>query len=329
MGDTIWGTPAIRAIKKKFPDINIDLLVQPQWIPIFQNNKNVRNLIPYSPKWYRQILLLPTLLKTNYNRALIFHANKDIARILPCIRTSSVLSHQNTDILPHLSESQIVPIDKPVHGILRRIAMIEQINIPSDGTYMEISLNDYDKEKADLFMKQYNILSKMFIYLNIGGSVSYKQWPVKKFILLSKMILEKTSLSIVLGGGPEDKTRVNNILAQLDSNRVVQTSNRSLIENCALISKCRILITPDSGPMHIGYALKVPTISLFWSINSDGLKRNHLNGPRYCGPLNIDSSLNSVISGSFTNDMKIKSEDSSNTNIITVEDIWDEVIKYI
>ena len=55
--------------------------------------------------------------------------------------------------------------------------------------------------------------------------------------------------------------------------------------------------------MHIGYALKVPTIGLFWSINSEGMQRNRLNGPDYCGPLDLDKSLSSVISGRFTDNI--------------------------
>jgi ADP-heptose:LPS heptosyltransferase len=329
MGDTLWGTPAIRAIKNKFPSSNIDLLLQSQWIPVFQRNKNIRNLIPYSPKWYRQILLLPSLLKTIYDHVLIFHANRDISRILRLIRTSSILSHQNTNILPGLSERQVLQIDKPVHGIIRRIAMIEKIDIPSDGTHMEIFLNSHDDTEVSIFLKQNNFSDGMFIYLNIGGSVSYKKWPVSKFISLSKIILEKTTLSIVLGGGPEDEIRIKSIIAQLDSKRVVGTSQRSLIQNCALISKCRVLITPDSGPMHIALALKVPTICLFWTKNSQGLQRNVLNGPNYCGPLDIDPTLYSVITGSFIDTVKKNNNDSTINKIIRVEDIWNEIIKYL
>ena len=329
MGDTLWGTPAIRAIKKKFPKIGIDLLVQPQWMSLFKENKNIRHSIPYYSKWYHQLLLLPDLLKTSYDHVLIFHANRDISRILPWLRTSSIWSHQNTNILPGLSENQIMLIDKPIHGILRRIAMLEKIHIPSDGTHMDIYLNGDEKEEASLFLKKHNIRPKEFIYLNIGGSVSYKQWPVNKFILLSKTILQKTSLSIVLGGGPKDESRVYEIGRQLDRRRVAQASHRSLIENCALISKSRILITTDSGPMHVGYAFKVPTIGLFWSVNSQGLQRNVLNGPDYCGPLDIDQSLYSVISGSFIETRERDSTDSVTLKIIDVEDVWDKIIGFL
>ena len=207
--------------------------------------------------------------------------------------------------------------------------MVEKIHIPSDGTHMDIFLSDDEINEAKLFLKTHNILSKGFIYLNIGGSVLYKQWPINKFILLSKTILEKTSLSIVLGGGPEDKSRIDEISKQLDRRRVAKASHRSLIENCALISQAQILITPDSGPMHIAYALKVPTISLFWSTNSEGVQRDVLNGPDYCGPLDIDKSLSSVISGSFMENEKINSKDPRTLKIITVEDVWNQIIGFL
>ena len=82
MGDTLWGTPAIRAVKKKFPQIDIDLLLQPQWQGLFTESPYIRKLIPYHSQWYRQLLGLPNLLQDRYEHVLIFHANKNISRIL-------------------------------------------------------------------------------------------------------------------------------------------------------------------------------------------------------------------------------------------------------
>ena len=81
--------------------------------------------------------------------------------------------------------------------------------------------------------------------------------------------------------------------------------------------------------MHIGYALKVPTISLFWLKNSHGLQRNELNGPDYCGPLDLDKSLSSVISGRFMDNKLIDSKDPGISKIISVEDVWDKITGFL
>ena len=329
MGDTLWGTPAIRAIKKSLPNVYIDLLLQPQWKPLFYGNKNLRRLISYRPQWYRQFFLLPSLCSTRYDHIFIFHANSNIGRILPWLRTSSIWSHQYPDVIPGVSENKIIHFDKPTHGILRRIAMLERLHISPDGTNMEIFLNYEEKENASSFLRDHNIKSKEFIYLNIGGSVPYKQWPIKNFILLSKTILQKTSLSIVLGGGPEDESRVEDISRQLNSSYVVGASHHSIRKSCSLISQAKMLISPDSGPMHIGYALKVPTIGLFWLANSDATQRNVLNGPEYCGPLNIDKSLSSVISGCFKETFEKDNVNSVVFKTISVEDVWDKITEFL
>jgi len=70
------------------------------------------------------------------------------------LQCKSIWSHQSTNILPGLSENQIIQIDKPVHGILRRIAMLEKIKAPEDGTHMDIFLNEKDKADSLLFLKE-------------------------------------------------------------------------------------------------------------------------------------------------------------------------------
>ena len=344
MGDTLWGTPSIRAIKKKIPQVGIDLLLQPQWQPLFQNNKNIRRLITYNPQWYCQIKCLPKLITTRYDHVLIFHANKDIRRILPFLRSKSILSKQYSEYnkdgnitasLRKIPLKKIVPFQESVHGILRRIELLKNINIPSNGTHMDIFLEEKDNSEAIQFLEINNIRPKNFIYLNIGGSIPQKQWPVDKFISLSKVILRETSLSIILGGGPDDMGRVEFIQNQLGNNRIANTKNRSLKKNCALINQSKVLITPDSGPMHIGFALKVPTIALYWTTDNKGIARNELNGPEYCGPLEIDKSLYSILRGGFVdigtkkNWMAWNNPEHLFPKTIVAEDVWQALIKYI
>jgi len=331
MGDLLWGTPAIRAISKALPEVSIDLLLQSRWNDLFSGNPYIRKLIPYHLQWYRQLLGLPKLLQFKYDHVLIFHANKNISRILPWLRTSFIWSHQNTNILPGLSEKQIIQINKPVHGILRRIAMLEKIQVPADGTHMDIFLDEKDKADTLLFLKNNRMAPKEFIYMNIGGSSLQKQWPVDKFVSLAKLILKNTSMSIILGGGPEATDRVSLIEKEIGLKRVTRATHLSLKKNCSLISQARILISPDSGPMHIGFALKVPTIALFWSSDSTGtISRNPLNGPDYCGPLNIDESLYAVLYGNFFNGTK-KEDNPENSFLkpILVSEVWEKILYFM
>jgi ADP-heptose:LPS heptosyltransferase len=138
-------------------------------------------------------------------------------------------------------------------------------------------------------------------------------------------------MSIVLGGGPEATDRVSSIEKAIGLKRVTRATHLSLKKSCSLISQASILISPDSGPMHIGFALKVPTIALFWSSDSTGtIPRNPLNGPDYCGPLNIDESLYAVLYGNFFNGTK-KEDDLENSFLqpILVSEVWEKILYFL
>ena len=104
-------------------------------------------------------------------------------------------------------KNKIIKFEKPVHGILRRLALIEKLQIPTDGTHMEIFFSEEDNIRTHEFLRSNGLNRKNYIYMNVGGSFDYKQWPIDKFISLSKIVLENTSLFIILGGGPEDINR--------------------------------------------------------------------------------------------------------------------------
>ena len=350
MGDTLWSTPAIRAIKKTVPNSCIDLLLQPQWKPLFNENKNISGLYSYSPKWYRQLISLPGILKSTYDHVFIFHANKDISRLLPWIRCPNIWLNQDLnpplplayrprrfqwktklfmDYMGIRKKIQLIPFSKPTHAIHRRLDMLKETHIIPNGTHMEIFINDNENKKSNEFLKSNQITKNNFIYLNVGGSLPQKQWSQKKIIALAKRIISNTSLFIILGGGPDDAHRINTINEEINHERVVLATDRSLIENCALIKNAKVLVTPDSGPMHIGFALKVPTIGLFWSEDSQGLQRNVLNGPDYCGPLDIDQSLCCVLRGNFL-DINDKSEvEQLSIKQISVDDVWQKILKFL
>ena len=194
---------------------------------------------------------------------------------------------------------------------------------------MDIILSTDEKKEANFFLEKHGTRSKEFIYLNIGGSVSYKQWPVDQFIALSNLILNDTSLKIILGGGPEDIDSINFINHQISQERVIAATNRSLIGNCDLINNAKVLVTPDSGPMHIVFSLKIPTISLCWETDCNGLIRSELNGPNFCGPLDIDESLSSVLCGNFFESNKRVNSEPLTSKLILASDAWKKILKFL
>ncbi|GJL79622.1 MAG: glycosyl transferase family 9 [Nitrospinaceae bacterium] len=312
MGDSLWGTPALRALKKTFPDMELHLLVNTRWENLFAGNPHIDRIIRYSPKWYQQPLTGLKLLRTRYDHVLLFHANKDITRLLPWLRFGSFLAHQTSSWIP---EKNRVVIEGVVHGIQRRLVLISKIGAHPDGGQMEIFFNDKERQNANTFMKKKSLSPQSYIYINIGASGPHRRWPEDRFLALAEQILQQTDFKMILGGGPEEKEKIQAMREELGTDRCSHSLGIPLKLDSYLIGQAKLLITCDTGPMHIGFALKVPAVSLFGPYD-----------PRGTGPFDLEKGRCYMVHPSgqqeFSADADYQTGDLKN---IHVSMVWEKV----
>ncbi len=312
MGDSLWGTPALRALKKSFPDSDLHFLVNSHWEKLFAGNPNIDRVIPYSPKWFHQPRIGLKLFGCRYDHVLIFHANKDITRLLPWLRYRSLLAHQNSVWIP---EKRRVRIDSLVHGIQRRLILISKIGVKTDGGQMELFFNEADRTDANAFLKQKLLSPKKYIYINIGASGAHRRWPENRFFELAEIILKQTNYKIILGGGPGEKQHIHDMRKILDPDRCLDSIGIPLKPDSFIIGQARLLITCDTGPMHIGFALEVPTVALFGPYD-----------PRGTGPFELEKNkcfmIHPTVLGEFSPETDFGGGD---LNKIGVTRVWDKV----
>ena len=313
MGDCLWGTPGIRALKKTFPEMEIDLVVNPTWKSLFKLNPYLNQIFEYYEQWYRQSFLGIQLFGRHYDAIFIFHANRNFKRMLPWFRSLPIWCHQNLDWIP---ESHCAKIDSTVHGIQRRLTMLEQFGVKPDGGQMEIYFDRATLDKSQQFLDAHDFSPGKYVYLNLGGSVESKRWMVDRFMALAHRILKTTSWKIILGGGPADKKQGLTILNQLDTLRVMEVCSQPIMVNASIISKAGLMVTSDTGPMHIGFAMKTPTVALFGT---------------YCpissGPFEIPDPLFRIIKIDLEGKDHVGQSDPGEFHIrsITVDQVWKQV----
>jgi len=281
MGDSLWGTPALRSLKKSFPGVRIDLLALPAWKSLFFENPHIDRLLEYRPQWYRQLALAARLAGHRYDHTLIFHANKDFRRMLGWLRCGTLWAHQNFDWIP---PDQKTSFPDKVHGIERRLVLIEKIGARRDGPDMEIYFSPEEEKQTAAFLQENGFAPREFVYVNLGASLPHKRWHADRFEVLCRKFLEETPFGVALGGGPEERDRMHSLCARLNSPRVASVHGRSVRLNACLIGKARMMVTTDTGPMHIAFALKVPTVALFGPTD-----------PRDSGPFEVDDRLCTII----------------------------------
>ncbi len=316
MGDCLWGTPGIRAVKKTFPDVKVDLLVNWMWKPLFVGNPYLNEILEYRSEWYRQPILGVQLFNRNYDVVFIFHTNKNLKRMLPWFRSSPIWCHQNILWIP---EANRVKIEDSIHGIQRRLVMLEKFDVKSDGVQMEIFFDPLTLKKSEQVLQSNGFNSREYVYLNLGAAVESRRWMVDRFVELAKRILQATSWSVILGGGHGEKKRALDILNHLNIPRIMEVCSQPIRVNASIISKAKLMVTSDTGPMHIGFATKTPVVALFGTISPIG-----------SGPYNIPENLCRIITAKPKRDA-VKESNSNEFNFkgITVNMVWKQVEKMI
>ena len=313
MGDCLWGTPAIRALKKTFPALDIDLVVNKTWRSLFDFNPYLNHIYEYSSQWYLQPILGLKLFGRNYDAIYIFHTNRDFRRMLPWLPSVPIWTHQNHDWIP---ESHRMKIDDKVHGIQKKLIMLEKFGVKSDGGQMEIFLDQATLDSSTKLLKKHNFVAGEYVYLNLGASSERKRWMVDRFKELASRILKETSWNIILGGGPNDKNRAQKIAKELNTARVVEVCSQPILVNADIISKARLMVTSDTGPMHIGFAMKTPIVALFGTTSLVG-----------CGPVEIPGHLFRVITIDPESKEYVEEQDPGELyfRCITVDQVWRKV----
>jgi heptosyltransferase-2 len=143
-----------------------------------------------------------------------------------------------------------------VHIVDRYLATLEKLNVHNDGKGLDFFIPEADEVKqSDL------PLSHVFGYIGlvIGAAHNTKKLPVKKL----KELCSKIHYPIVLLGGKEDRA-IGEEIAEVDRGHVYNSCGKfSLNESADIVRKSKLIITHDTGLMHIAAAFKKPIISIW------------------------------------------------------------------
>lgn len=284
IGDTLWGTPAIRAVKETYPDCFIGVLTTPQGAELLRENPYIDRIFVFK-RGLRAFLLLELLKKLRQDRfdiAFIFHASDRI--IWPLVFLTGVLQiigiigqNKGLDFILTRAITQ-----EFVHGAEMRLRLVREAGASFDNA-LKPTLYLSGEERRRAFDLLINIIgfdgSFLIIGLHPGAQKPFKCWPAERFVETGKRLVKDTGCRIVVTGGKAEKGLCEDIASQING-AVSIAGKTSLRDTAAVIEKFHLFITNDTGPMHMAFALGVPTVALFCPTD-----------PVLCGPYNFKNAV--------------------------------------
>lgn len=257
IGDLLHLTPTIRALKTAYPDTKISLLV---------GSEATADLFRYNPY---------------ISETLIFDkrgAHKSIAAL---IRLWQYLRRQKYDVVINFQRSnlktwflataafpcRVLVYHKTMHKIIHAVADHMKTVWPLGVTTSDMALEFYVGEDDNLFAKHLldteGMAQKIVIALNPGASHPVNRWPVDRFAALADMLAENIDAKIVIIGGKEDISLADEIAEKTAARPIVIAGKTNLLQLGAVLSRCDVLVTGDTGPMHMATAVGAKVVALF------------------------------------------------------------------
>jgi len=295
IGDTLFNTPIFRALKSYFPDKKLTVVLNPNNASLFETNPYIGEILLYDGKSKNFLSFLYRLKKKQPKLILLLHSNEPQATPLSVLAGAQyILKVPNDKTKYNIWHTNPPTKFSGEYTVLDKLKQLKYLGIPDKrirDCRMELFLKEEWKEEVHkaLPVKE----GERLIGFQIGASHLSRMWFNDRWIELGKKLLEsKENIRIILTGAPSEQKITEEVASALNDDRVINCAGRfSLGGAAALIGKLDVLITPDTGPLHIAAALKTPTIALYavmdhWITNPAFDKEIHLyiQKPKTCTP---------------------------------------------
>lgn len=276
IGDMVLITPTLRALKNTSVNSHLTLLMRPLVTELMENNPYVDRSIADTKQGstYQSLkVLVHKIRKYSFDIAIVLHPTSYRNTLLPYLARIPIrigLNYKGREIL--LTESR--KINNDLHEVDRYLSVLQLLS-QNKGIYQssETKINsmselefwhtDDDRQAINEILKIAGVTTKdKLIAINIGTTWRTKQWDSKNFETVIKKISDiAPKYRIVLTGSTDELTVIDDITIPNSTINLVGKTN--IMQLGALLERCEICLTCDSGPMHIAAAVKTPTIALF------------------------------------------------------------------
>ena len=276
-GDVLCTVPLLRSMSEKFKLQELAVVVSPQNVDALAGCKYATKLINYDKlAFYRKpslffnfikeirrgydILLVPSnvsLSLTNDIMAFFVRAKKKLGPA--SLESKSNRTGSVYDIAVDLSWG-----DNPVHQSYRNMKVASPLGIgrESDNGELEYKVDSVSDKEANDFVARLTGKGNPRVALHAGAGKVPNRWNVANFAALSDLLHNKLNAEIFLTEGPMDHEVIEE-LASLMKGPFVRVRNKAVSFVAAVLKQMDLVITNDTGIMHLAAAVGIPTLSLF------------------------------------------------------------------
>jgi len=274
LGDVLHTLPAVASLRAAFPAARIDWVVEDRWKDLIELNPDVTHVVPVSTKAWRAALdqrgtwrevrsAVAGLRNTHYDAALDFQGlmkSALLARLSGARRRIGF----DTDAVKESAASMFYTLHvRPpagVHVVEMNLALARAAGAENAVMKFPLTTRPEDDAYVEEQLRAHHLND--FFLLSPGGGWGAKRWPLERYVQLHNVLARARGWRSFINAGPGEEPLVQEFMEQA---RVVQPVHfpLTLRQLVALVKRARLVVTGDTGPLHVAAAVGTPLVALF------------------------------------------------------------------
>ena len=252
IGDIVLTTPVVRCLKEQLPSCTLHFLTRESFRAVISENPHIDQVWSIKKEISE---VLPQLRAENYDFVVDLHKNfrsLGVRRALGIPASSFPKVNVQKWLLVNFKINRL----PHVHIVDRYFKAVEKLGVKNDGKGLDYFIPAKDRISLHALPEGF---TKGYVAVVIGGKHKTKQLPPEKVIDLCRTI----SRPVMLLGGPEDKDEAEKIATQAGASVYAACGKYNLNQSASLVEQARVVVTNDTGLMHIAAAFRKPVVSVW------------------------------------------------------------------
>lgn len=275
LGDVLFLTPALRALRQAQPQATITALVGPWAAPLLARNPDLDAVETLDFPWfdrrprrglldpYRRLLRAADALRGRFDVAIILRFDHWWGGWLAAAAGIPWrLGYATPQLAPFLTEA--VPYRSGRHEVLQNLTLTARLGTPAEAMPRQAPLRYVLDPAAGGVAERWTRGTRPLVALHPGSGAPVKRWPPERWAALAGHLATTHGARIVLTGAPgAEAQEARAIAARVGGAATVAAGETTLESLAALYAACDLVVGPDTGPLHLAVAVGTPTVHLY------------------------------------------------------------------
>ncbi|MBN1598383.1 MAG: glycosyltransferase family 9 protein [Bacteroidales bacterium] len=252
IGDIVLTTPVIRCLNEQVEDSEIHFLTKKKFVPILESNPYIAQLHSLDNNFS---ILIKQLKNEQFDYIIDLHRNLRTLRLKTSLHRIS-FSFKKLNLRKWLAVNFKINRLPDIHIVDRYFDTLKIFSVINDNKGLDYFIPANEEVNPEDLSKD---LLPGYVVIIVGGGHNTKQIPVEKLT----EIINELKKPVVLIGGKEDINKADKITADIRKSLTNLTGKLSVNQSASVIRQAQVILTPDTGMMHIAAAFQKRIISVW------------------------------------------------------------------